>query len=62
MDRRAKDGGDILTEALWRSERARFPVRKDGESEDRKGSGIDSLGQFRVFRRDVPDACAGAPH
>jgi hypothetical protein len=45
-----------MTEALWRSERARFPVREDGESEDRKGSGIDTPGQFRVFRSDVPES------
>ncbi len=38
MDRRTKDGGDILTEALWRSKRARFPVRKDGESETGRGA------------------------
>jgi hypothetical protein len=53
--------GDIPEEALFGSERARFPVRKDGESADPNGSGFGTLGQIRVFWRDAPESFEGDP-
>jgi hypothetical protein len=55
LDHRTKDGGDIPEEAVeGLSGHGSRP--QDGESAAPKRSGFGSLGQIRVFQRDVPES------